>query len=622
MKKLLFTLMIIALFTCPVMAQRYRQFQVAFTDEFGVAVTNITQINIYNSGTTTATTIYQNRAGGTMTNPITAASAGSRFDAATGTVTWFQRAASYKMTVTDGTKVLTIDTRNEGDTRFPWFANYIGTAASLSVNDNQTITVGTDSDAVLNWVNSTSILQWIPAADGVSFNIGSTAAATQWDFNVYVLGIAGGGLSINEGTGAFNYTSTSGAISFDKTGTGTFKVHEGAATGAIAIGSGTSGAWSLDGTSTGGLTADGQISITTTDSLADIVLDASGGGRILLTGTENAADAIIATVDGGTTSTIKLFNDTGNAATKFAASIQLTSDLGGIQLISGSSTATTELASAIQLTARTGSIELNSGLNGADAINIMVDGSTSSGILVFNDTGTGDESIALKSDVGGITFNAAAGSIDIEAVGASAGDLGLVVGDDMTTTVTGNMYTTVTASATISAGSISLNSTGGHLDLIAAGATLGDMDITVGDDMTTTVTGISYTTITGSWTLQAGTTTLDDFNFTRRVIRSAATCTLYAYNSGGVFVNTADTYQVYELPTAVVGLQYTFLDMSSANGDEIKITAAASDNINGGTANKSIRTSGDQRNSITLIAGSITSWQIVSGTGTWVHTDP
>jgi len=220
-----------------------------------------------------------------------------------------------------------------------------------------------------------------------------------------------------------------------------------------------------------------------TEHDASIQLQSDVGGIGLYTGL-NAANAIRLETNGGTSEGIILHSNQGTSVTEGSASVQLLSDAGGICLESNANlaqaiklladggttetitiqadqgTSTTEGASAIEILADVGSIELKSGLDGADAINIMVDSGTSSGITIFNDTGTGDESILLSSDVGGITVNAAAGSVDIEAVGATAGDLGLTAGDDMTVTVTGDLATTVTGSGAVTAAGYTITSTG------------------------------------------------------------------------------------------------------------------------------------------------------------------
>ena len=109
-----------------------------------------------------------------------------------------------------------------------------------------------------------------------------------------------------------------------------------------------------------------------------ILSDAGGVG---LRSTANLANAINLTVDGGTTSTMTLFNDQGTSVTEGAASLQLLSDAGGIGIKS-----TANLASAILLTA---------------------DGGTSETIKVHADQGTSATSIELVSDAGGVTISAA-----------------------------------------------------------------------------------------------------------------------------------------------------------------------------------------------------------------------
>lgn len=181
MRKILFMLMIAAILACPVTAARYRQHQVTIVDEFGDAVTNIDQIEILDVNTSTTSTIYPTRAGGTMTNPITTTSTGSTFVQSLGLVTWFQAAPTYKITVTESgaSLSLTIDNQAEGDTRFPFYANYIGTAASLTVGDDNLLNIGTSADFTHDWDNANSRYIIAPASDDSgTFHIGKAAVHT------------------------------------------------------------------------------------------------------------------------------------------------------------------------------------------------------------------------------------------------------------------------------------------------------------------------------------------------------------------------------------------------------------------------------------------------------------
>ena len=181
MRKILFTIMIIALFAVPVSGQRYRQHQVSIIDEFGDAVTNIDIITIIDVGTSDNSTIYADRAGTlTMTNPITTGSTNSTFVQSLGQVRWFQRAPGYKITVTEsGTSTsLTIDNQAEGDTRFPFYANYIGAASSLNVGDGDLLNIGTSADFTHDWDNANTRYVIAPAADGGRLDFGKAAVHT------------------------------------------------------------------------------------------------------------------------------------------------------------------------------------------------------------------------------------------------------------------------------------------------------------------------------------------------------------------------------------------------------------------------------------------------------------
>ncbi|MHC4622258.1 MAG: hypothetical protein ACYTEQ_31375, partial [Planctomycetota bacterium] len=98
--------------------------------------------------------------------------------------------------------------------------------------------------------------------------------------------------------------------------------------------------------------------------------------------------------DGGTTGTIQIYNDQGIAASEGAASIQLLSDAGGINI--------------------------KSNLDNSDAILLTSDGGTSATIKVHNDQGQGAGSITIVSDAGGIDVDGGGnGDIDIKSTGKS-----------------------------------------------------------------------------------------------------------------------------------------------------------------------------------------------------------
>jgi len=180
MKKLILTLMILTVLACPAMGQRYRQMQLTIVDEFGDPVTNIDQIEIYNAGTAVEKTIYPTRAGGTMTNPITTGSTASTFSQSLGLVTWFQAAASYKVTIVEdgASQSLTIDNITSSVVRFPWYVNYIGEAATLQVTDDTTLDFGTSDDFYFDWDVGNTKLVMAPAGDAYRWDIGIAAVHT------------------------------------------------------------------------------------------------------------------------------------------------------------------------------------------------------------------------------------------------------------------------------------------------------------------------------------------------------------------------------------------------------------------------------------------------------------
>jgi len=94
-----------------------------------------------------------------------------------------------------------------------------------------------------------------------------------------------------------------------------------------------------------------------------------------------------------------------------------------------------------------------------------------------------------------------------------------------------------------------------------------------------------------------------------------------AAESGMVFVTTASAgSQTFTLPTAVAGLTYTFVDISTTGNDDLIIQAASGDTINGGTAAKKYWCSADSvPGSVTLVAVDGTAWVVVNVAGTWAN---
>ncbi len=508
MKKLIL-LSLLLIMAVGVQAASLRQIQLEITNEFWQPVNNITQITVFDAGTSDNATIFSDRAGTiSMTNPITTSSTNTTFDQSLGFVRWFQRAPDYKVTITDASKTLTIDNRTGSVTRFPWFDNYIGTAASLSVNDNQEIVVGTDSDGVLSWNNSESAITWIPASDGSDFDIGSTTATSQFNFNVFVGGIGGGGLIIDEGAATFVWTggafsAKGGTINLNAGSNNITNINTGTSTGAVNIGSSTAGNVTLDTTSALSLNADDSVTITASAGTIDLTAPAgtiditsTGGGstitidstasQLLLDAAAQADDAIVITAT-GTAGGIDItslgdidITTTGTAGeditiTNTGGSINFTAteaDAGAIVMRASAAGGDVNIDSVL------GRIEIEAEEDVANALFLIADGGASSSIRIFNDTGISATdaaaSIQITSDLGGIELLsslAAANQIRLNAAGTVAGN------------------------------AVVLETTNGGILLNADDASNGDIELNSADDMTFTVAGDLVFAVTGDTTL-------------------------------------------------------------------------------------------------------------------------
>ena len=205
----------------------------------------------------------------------------------------------------------------------------------------------------------------------------------------------------------------------------------------------------------------------------DITLD---GGQLLLTSAHNVANAIYLRANAGTTETIKIHADQGNAE----GSIELTSDAGGIDL---------NAHAGKDITLDGGQLLLTSAHNVANSILLHANAGTSETIKIHSDQGTDEASIEITSDAGGIDLNAAAGK-DITLDG---GQLLLTSAHDVANSIylRANAGTSETikihSDQGTGAGSIELTSDAGGIDINSAD----DVTIDAADEisLTTTDTG-------------------------------------------------------------------------------------------------------------------------------------
>lgn len=367
--------------------------------------------------------------------------------------------------------------------------------AGTGDNQVQILSSGTSNAAILLDTSSTGGIT-LSALD--DFILGVASTTTGDDIAITQTGAQDASIILTAaGTGidAISLQATAGAIDmdaqdnmfFDLSGAGAnFDVDSAAGSIYLDAGEAAADAITIAATTAGGgidITSNADIDITTTGAATEDITITNTGGSIIMSMTENVQNGFHIEANGGTSESINLYANQGSgssATTEHDASIQLQSDAGGIGIYSTGNVADTITletnggtsetivinnlqgtgtdAVTIKANAAGGDVDIDSVLgsiyieaeeNHATAVLITADGGTTTGMKLHNDTGTGDESILLASDVGGITMNAAAGSIDIEAVGGGDGDIGINAGDDMTVTVAGDLTYAVTGAMTL-----------------------------------------------------------------------------------------------------------------------------------------------------------------------------
>ena len=503
-------------------------------DEEEVNITTITSVEIYFPDTTTNPVIYADRAElNAITLPMTTSSTNTTL--VDGVFSWYGQ-DGYDFSITDGTNVRTnanhrTRTATEGRIHFPTYLNNLTTSAYL---DADSITFGTGSDWVVNGGAVANTLQWTPAADDSTYNIGTSGTTANSNFNVYTGASLGFKLSSSGATHSLTYDG--GIVNLNVNSNFATNINSGTSTGATTIGNSAGGAFVLDTDSTININADDSIDMSTSGASADIDIDAAAGsviidggeaiadavtitapaggvdilaaatfdiditatcGRIIGTATENIQNTVHLEENGGASGSVNIYSNQGtgaSATTEHDASIQLQSDDGGIGIYTTGDVAnafrletnggTSETivinnllgtgAGAITIAANAtggdlnldsvlGRIEIEAEEDVANAIFIIADGGTSSSVRIFNDTGISATdtaaSIQITSDLGGIELLsslAAANQIRLNAAG----------------TVVGN--------------AVVLETTDGGIQMNADGASNGDITLDAADIMTFT----------------------------------------------------------------------------------------------------------------------------------------
>jgi len=616
LKKLLFMAMVVAFaavsFGQPNLGTVYHEVQVV--DEEGMKVTDITEVDIYNVGTTTSSTIYKERgAVGAITLPMLTDSTNTTLSS--GYFYWWGP-AGYDFSITDDTNTHTnygFRARTASETKIT-FPSYLHAASTTEWGDDESITLGESSDWVINAGTTNDLLTFTPATDGAVFRVGLAAGTKSADLQWYTA--SGVGLMISESANTFAITGLTTTINTSSSyatsinaGSGTGDVHilDGTGTGSITIGSGASGVWAIDGTLSGTINADESIAITVSAGTigiaatgGDITIDATDKS-VIIRGTEAATDAILLDADAGS-----IDIDSADNITIDVADDIIVTTAGGTITLSGT-------GSDMSLDCTDASLKLDSGEATDDALNF--------------DAGAGGLDVDVALSLTLTSSEEEADAVDIEASGTAGGviiasgtgDITLDSGDDIflaADTSSGDVISIINtqgthASAVIirtaGAGSIDIDSgdnitvdvadditvdtAEGKIHLIADGVTAGDITLDAENDIilittgSLTITNTDAMTVSGAVTV-AGTLTVNGVitgdgatemvGVKHDVVTDIDNEVLTIAESGTVFDNAGDgDGTIFTLPEAstAIGCYYTFV-----------VVAAQSLNINPGAA--------------------------------------
>ena len=274
--------------------------------------------------------------------------------------------------------------------------------------------------------------------------------------------------------------------------------------GGIALSSGRNGASAVLIEENGG--TDGRINIHADTGLgrnsagngdtASISIYSDGGGIGLYSGNDDD-NAIRIETDGGVGETIVLNSNQGTGEGTSNASIQLLSDVGGIDLTATGLTGVMtdgNSDAAVQLSALAGGIGIRTTSDLAGAIQIEADGGTSETIIIKADQGTSTSSINLVSDAGGIALDAAklikldGAGVEIENDSATGASALLIDNDD----VDQNALEIVAENTTVDVISITANSltTGNVIGMTTTAKIPITLDLNYSDTSAVTVAGL------------------------------------------------------------------------------------------------------------------------------------
>ena len=292
-----------------------------------------------------------------------------------------------------------------------------------------------------------------------------------------------------DGTGVVNLASSGDATI--STATGSFVVSAGeSAADAVKIESTAGGVEILASGAAAGedivITATGSsIRLSSTESAVDSInIESTAGGVKILASGASAGEDILLTATG---SSIRL-----TATENVTDSINIESTVGGVNILASGASAGED----INITATGSSVNVNSTENAALAIHLHANGGTSETIVARADQGTGDASVQLLSDVGGVTLTG--GKAAATAINFTTSDVG---GGITMTAGTAGILPSTTGKFTV----ISTDNAAQAIELHANGGVT--ETIRIRSDQGTSATSLDLLSDVGGITLNAGLST-------------------------------------------------------------------------------------------------------------------
>lgn len=574
-------IMLAALLVNICFGQNLSQKQIQFVDEFGEPVNMGTSVSlyIYAAGTTTQQTCYKNRERTlAVTQPVTDDSTNTPLDYTTGTLTFWSGAATYKIVVTDGTYTRTIDNLTGSDGRIAW-PSYLTAMSGYALSDSDDLSFGTDTDWALD-SDTAGRLDMIPAADGGVLGIGDGT----YQSDVYMYAASDQYWLFDEGNAEAKLVNVD--IQLDDNAD-------------LVMGSDDDFSIDCDTAKT----IDFTPSAGTDDYVVNLGLDTYGVDFKMFA---------------ATTGDYALW-DASDERLEFVGTITNFDDDSDLQF-------------------------------GTDA-DFVIDSDTTKVLDILAGAATDDYAVNFGLDQSGV---------DIKAFGATTGEYFLWdASADTLFTNSGNVSFTgtdaeadqfkVSATGTVAGNAIELLTTNGGMNFAASGAANGDITIAPADDLNVTVGGDIVTTVTGGnvhvgaspFVLDGSTNDGNEVTVAVQDPTADYTVTIPAATGilnpsyaaalstgantisaaqcyGTVFSNTGVGDAVATLPVAVVGMRVTFV-VTDANDIDINPQDGTTIVSNGLTTSAGDAISSDKAlgSTVTLAAITTTKWAVISKIGTW-----